>query len=196
MNPSLKLTALTPQYFADTIALGNLVHGDAYLTDEILDKIYHKSIKDGINASFVILDENAKGRLVGFRLTYAPTQWPMDQWCSPDLWDLPIEQLCYFKSNTVDPDYRCQGIARKLLSASIAAATEQGAKGGICHTWMQSPGNAAYEYFVHCGGKHLKTYEKRWLQDSIEGYRCIVCGVDAYCHCDAGEMILYFKDFK
>jgi len=196
MTPSFKLTALTTDYFSETIALGNLVHGDAYLTTEIIEKVYQKSLKGELNCSFVILDANAKDKLVGFRLTYAPTRWQLDQWCSPYLWQLPIEQLCYFKSNTVDPAYRCQGIARKLLRASIDEAAKMGARGGICHTWMQSPGNAAYEYFIHCGGQHLKTYEKRWLQDSIEGYRCIVCGDDALCHCDAGEMILYFKDFK
>jgi len=195
MNKSLKLIPLQESHFAQVIKLGNEVHGAAYLTDDIITKIYRKSVKDGINCSFVMLDTD-KSKVVGFRLTYAPTNWQIDQWCSTDLWNLPIEQLCYFKSSTVDAEYRCHGIAKKMLEASIQAAKQQGAKGGICHTWMQSPGNAAFLYFIKCGGQHLKTYPNRWLEDSYAGYRCIVCGVDEYCHCDAGEMILYFSDIK
>jgi ribosomal protein S18 acetylase RimI-like enzyme len=197
MNKTLKLVPLEEEYFEKVIKLGNDVHGDAYLTQEIIDKIYKRSFKDDINCSFVMIDVAKVGldneKVVGFRLTYAPTNWAIDQWCSPDLWDLPIEQLCYFKSSTVDADYRCHGIAKQMLKASIDAAIQQGAKGGICHTWMQSPGNVAYLYFIKCGGQHLKTYPNRWLENSYAGYRCIVCGVDEYCHCDAGEMILYFE---
>ena len=194
MKENLKLVPLEPCYFEQVIALGNEVHGDAYLTDEILQTIYQKSLKNDINCSFVMLDCDPTGseKVVGFRLTYAPTNWNIDQWCSPELWKLPIEQLCYFKSSTVDADYRALGIAKTMLQGSIEAAKLQGAKGGICHTWMQSPGNVAYLYFIKCGGIHLKTYPNRWLEDSIAGYRCIVCGEDKYCECDAGEMILYF----
>ncbi len=195
MNKSLKLIPLQENYFAKIIQLGNAVHGDAYLTKDIINKIYQKSIKDNINCSFIMLDTE-KDKVAGFRLTYAPTNWQIDQWCSPELWKLPIEQLCYFKSSTVDADYRCHGIAKKMLHASIKVAQQQGAKGGICHTWMQSPGNVAFLYFIKCGGQHLKTYPNRWLEDGYVGYRCIVCGVDQYCHCDAGEMILYFDENK
>lgn len=193
MNNSLKLVPLEPLHFDRVIDLGNDVHGDGYLTTEIITKIYKKSILHDINCSFVILDDE---KMVGFRLTYAPTLWSIDEWCSPDLWQLPIEQLCYFKSSTVDKNYRGKGIAKQMLQASILAADKMGANGGICHTWMQSPGNAAYQYFIKSGGIHLKTYPNRWLQDSIEGYRCIVCGADNYCRCDAGEMILYFDQAK
>lgn len=195
MNKSLKLLPLQKNYFAKVINLGNEVHGDGYLTDDILNKVYQKSVQNGINCSFIMLDTELD-KVVGFRLTYAPNHWQIDQWCSPELWKLPIEQLCYFKSSTVDAEYRCQGIAKKMLQASIHAATQQGAKGGICHTWMQSPGGGAFPYFIKCGGKHLKTYPNRWLEDSYAGYRCIVCGVDEYCRCDAGEMVLYFDDFR
>jgi len=189
MTEKLEILPLSHQYFERVIILGDQVHGGGYLTHEILEKIYNKSIKDSICCSFVMLDGE---KVIGFRLTYAPTQWELDQWCSPDLWKLPIEQLCYFKSSTVDSDYRGKGVAKTMLQASIEAAKLQGAKGGICHTWMQSPGNAAYKYFIGCGGELLKTYPDRWLQDSYDGYRCIVCLPDIHCHCDAGEMILYF----
>ncbi|MCF6194950.1 MAG: GNAT family N-acetyltransferase [Kangiellaceae bacterium] len=197
MTKRLELAPLEPKFFERTIKLGNDVHGDDYLNDGILQKIYKKSIKDGHNCSFVMLDtakELSEEKVVGFRLTYAPGNWLVDEWCTSELWNLPIEQLCYFKSSTVDSNYLRMGIAKKMLAASIEVTKKLGAKGGICHTWMQSPGNAAYEYFVRCGGTLLKTHPNRWLEDSYAGYKCIVCGADVYCHCDAGEMILRFGD--
>ena len=189
MNKTFDLVSLEPLLFDKVIDLGNEVHGSGYLTQDIIEKIYKKGLKDGINCSFVMLDGE---KAVGFRLTYAPTNWQVDQWCSPDIWKYPIEEICYFKSSTVDEAYRSHGIATRMLNASIEAVKKQGAKAGICHTWMQSPGNAAYLYFTKCGGQHLKTYPNRWLEDSYAGYRCVVCGKDEYCHCDAGEMVLYF----
>ena len=70
MNKELKLVPLTPEYFKGVIALGNEVHGDAYLTDSIIEKIYQKSLKDNINCSFVMLDvASSPEKVVGFRLT-------------------------------------------------------------------------------------------------------------------------------
>jgi len=189
MNHNLIIVPLTHEYFQRVINLGNEVHGEGYLTDEIIEKIFEKSLIKDINCSFVMLDQD---RVIGFRLTYAPTQWEVDEWCSPDLWKLPIEELCYFKSSTVDSDYRGKGVAKTMLRESISATKKQGAKGGICHTWMQSPGNAAYKYFIGCGGKLLKIYPERWLEDSYSGYRCVACIPEKHCRCDAGEMILYF----
>jgi len=201
MENTLKLASLEPKYFDKVIALGNEVHGDGYLTEEIISNIYQKSCKNGVNCSFVMLDiaqdpNNSQvgiEKLAGFRLTYAPTNWEVDQWCSPDLWKLPFEKLCYFKCSTVDSKYRGFGVAKTMLNASIQAVKKQGAEGGVCHTWMQSPGNVAYLYFTHCGGQHIKTHPDRWLESSYAGYRCIVCLPDIHCHCDAGEMILYFN---
>jgi hypothetical protein len=200
MNNNLKLAPLTPDYFDRVIELGNRVHGAAYLTLEIIAEIDKKSRANGVTASFIMLDcENCEAgneKVIGFRLTYAAGNWQLDEWCSPEKWELTIDQLCYFKSSTVDADYRGCGVAKKMLYGSVEAAKQQGALGGICHTWMQSPGNAAYHYFINCGGQHLETYPDRWLEDSIAGYRCVACLPEIYCHCDAGEMILYFDQLK
>ncbi len=189
MSKDLKLVELLQEHFDRVIKLGNEVHGDGYLTQELIEGIAIKGHKDGVNCSFVMLDEE---KVVGFRLTYAPTVWTIDQWCTPSLWNLPPEQVCYFKCSTVDANYRGYGVARKMLNASVEAVKKQGAKAGVCHTWMQSPGNLAYLYFTKCGGQQLKLHANKWYQDSVEGYQCVVCGVEEYCHCDAAEMILKF----
>ena len=181
--------AMTPEDFNNIIALGNEVHGDGYLTPDNIRDWYQRGIANGINSNFVAyLGE----KLIGFRITFAAKQWNIDQWCSPTLWQVPSEQVCYFKCNTVDELARGKGVGGTLLKMSIAAAKQQGALAGVSHLWKQSPGNSAVMYFSHCGGEHVKSHPDRWNEASKQGYNCIICGFD--CHCEAAEMIIRFKD--
>ncbi len=185
----MKIIPLTPEYFTQVIALGNLVHGDNYLDKNSLTEIYHKGIKNGVNAHFIALDNK---ELLGFRLTYAPGNWKIDNWCSYEKWPVNKTQVCYFKCNTVAEAARGKGIGSQLLQASVAASKKQGALAGISHIWLQSPGNSAFKYFSKAGGILIKKHPDRWLQDSIEhGYVCTLCG--DRCHCEAAEMLLSFN---
>lgn len=180
---------LAPAFFDQVIGLGNKVHGDNYLDPESLARIYHKSIVNGINASWVALicDE-----LVGFRLTLAADQWEPDHWCTPDLWNVASKHVCYFKCNTVDERYRSAGIGSRLLSLSINCARQQGSHAGLAHIWLASPGNSAFRYFSKCGGELIKKHPGKWRNLSIDdGYCCPVC--PDICECVAAEMIIHFK---
>ncbi len=86
---------LAPAFFAGVISLGNRVHGDNYLTDDLIADYYAKSFIGTTNASWVALYAN---KVVGFRLTFAHTQWKADEWCSPSLWPVDPNTVCYFKS--------------------------------------------------------------------------------------------------
>lgn len=184
----IEYVPLSQLYFDAVIALGNQVHGDNYLDGTSIREIYHKGICNGINASWLALEQN---QLIGFRLTYAPKSWQPDKWCSPQQWQLPTEQVCYFKCNTVAESCRGKGVGSALLQHSINAALQQGARAGVTHIWMQSPGNSAYRYFHKNGGELVKIHPDRWHGDFEQtGYICVRCGQD--CHCDAGEMILRF----
>lgn len=176
---------LTPQHFAAVIALGNQVHGDGYLSDELIRLYYQQGQKAGHNAGVIALDNQG---LAGFRLAFAPGQWQPDQWCSPELWGVPLTQVGYFKCNTVRPDLQGSGIGGALLQLSIQAFIAQGAVAGVAHLWVQSPGNAAVRYFSKHGGELVKIHPDKWREDSLNGYECVRCGFD--CHCDAAEMIL------
>ena len=66
---------LAPEFFAGVISLGNDVHGDNYLTNKLLADYYAKSFIGDLNASWVAL---YKDKVVGFRLTFAHTQWKAD----------------------------------------------------------------------------------------------------------------------
>ncbi len=178
---------LTSDDFTKVIELGNFVHGDGYLTPENIKQWSDKGISQGINSGFVVYDGD---KLIGFRITYGIGQWNLDQWCSPELWQVPTENVCYFKCNTVDENYRGHGLGGKLLKLSIEAAKKQGALAGISHLWQQSPGNSAVKYFTKCGGQLVKLHPDKWNEDSKNGYNCILCGFD--CHCEAAEMIIRF----
>ena len=174
--------------FEAIITLGNDVHGDGYLDLSSITEMLDKSFKAELNSSYVMYDDN---KLVGFRITYAPDNWPLDPWCTPELWPIAKEQVAYFKCNTIHPDYQGQGLGGQLLKASVATLKQMGAKAGLSHIWMQSPGNASYKYFTKAGGKLIKTHPRRWNDDpNLPDYICVICGKD--CYCDASEMMLEF----
>ena len=178
---------LTPKYFKQVIKLANEVHGDGYLNDKSIANWASRGISNHINCSYVALKNE---KLIGFRITFTAEHWQIDQWCSPNLWQVPKDKCCYFKCNTVNEKYRGLGVGKKLLQLSISAAKKQGSQAGVAHLWKQSPNNSAVAYFTHCGGELIKSHPDRWNEESKHGYNCILCGYD--CHCDAAEMIIRF----
>ena len=118
MSITLRYQELTPADFQQVIRLATEVHGAGYVDETSMQAWYEKGIKDGINSGFVVYHGK---KLVGFRITYAAEQWQIDQWCSTKDWPVPSEQVCYFKCNTVDENYRGHGIGGELLKRSIAA---------------------------------------------------------------------------
>ncbi|GMM67691.1 hypothetical protein MTsDn1_09850 [Alteromonas sp. MTD1] len=180
---------LAPSHFAGVIELGNAVHGDNYLTDELINDYYNRSFHNHVNASWVALHNNI---VVGFRLTFAHSQWQADKWCSTDLWPVDAKYVCYFKCNTVSPSMQGLGIGSTLLKKSIEKATEQGALAGLAHIWLASPGNSAFKYFTKNGGELIKKHPNKWRYASVhEGYDCPVC--EGYCECEGAEMMLRFN---
>ncbi|MCV2883707.1 GNAT family N-acetyltransferase [Aestuariibacter sp. AA17] len=179
---------LAPSHFEGIIALGNHVHGDNYINHEQLEDYYQKSVQNNINASWVAL---LNDKVIGFRLTFAAGTWTLDEWCSTDEWPVKADEVCYFKCNTVDEICRGKGVGSKLLSLSIENAKKQGAKAGMAHIWMASPGNSAFKYFSKCGGKVVKMHPNKWqpLFES-DGYVCPVCG--NHCTCTGAEMMIEF----
>ncbi|GAA6204179.1 GNAT family N-acetyltransferase [Thalassotalea sp. SU-HH00458] len=187
MKNTIRYHAITPEDYQAVIELGTQVHGEGYINAQNLEQWVQKGIKNGTNAGFVAYDDD---KLVGFRVTFAVGNWPVDSWCSPELWPSEQNKVCYFKCNTVDENYRGYGIGSQLLQLAITAAKQQGANAGVSHLWMQSPGNSAVKYFTKCGGKLMKIHNDRWLELSKQGYICPVCGKT--CHCSAAEMLIEF----
>jgi ribosomal protein S18 acetylase RimI-like enzyme len=188
-NETVTYLPLTAEYFKQVIALANQVHGEGYLDLKQLVLWTKKGISHDFNSSFVALID---GKVIGFRSTYSASQWEIDQWCSPELWQVDRDKCCYFKCNTVDDNFRGLGIGKELLQLAITAAKQQGAVAGISHLWKQSPNNSAVSYFTKCGGELIKSHPSKWNEDSKQGYSCVLCGYD--CHCEAAEMIIHFNN--
>ena len=80
----MQILELTSDHFAAVVKLANQIHGDNYLDSVSLAQMQQQGIKQGINASFIALDEEQQ--LVGYRLSFAAGQWQPDSWCSEALW--------------------------------------------------------------------------------------------------------------
>ncbi len=179
---------ITAADMAAVIDLANEVHGDNYLNEDSFQQYLAGGTAGNLQLNWIALRGETP---LGVRITLAPGQWPIDDFCTPDAWPIPAEKLCYFKCAAVSEKARGLGIGKELLFRSIEAAKELGCRGGLAHIWMQSPNNSAYEYFTRCGGEMIKQHEKRWYKASVEdGYYCPVC--DGTCYCNAGEMLLKF----
>lgn len=195
----LRLYPLQEDDFDKVITLGAAIHGKNYLSQETLSKILHKSQKNGLCCSYVLYDKpRENGKLVGFRLTYAPGSWEPDEWCSTDKWDVDPEKACYLKSNTIATEYSGQGLGPHLLDVSLQTVKDMGGEAAVTHIWMNSPGNSAFKYFSKTGAKLLWIWPTRWKDDfKNEGYLCAVCcrtGAVQPCTCLAAEMILHFGE--
>ena len=113
MTIKLNYKELTHDDFDQVIALATTVHGDGYLDQASILAWYNKGVYKDINTAFVVYHDD---KLVGFRITYAATQWDIDQWCTPEKWHVATDKVCYFKCNTVDENYRGHGIGGELLA--------------------------------------------------------------------------------
>ncbi|MCL1035695.1 GNAT family N-acetyltransferase [Shewanella submarina] len=184
----LIIREMAPRDFDAVLQLGEQVHGGGYMDTPHLEQLWQAGISGGINASFVAFRGDD---LLGFRLTVAAGNWQPDEWCSPELWGLAVDRVCYFKSNTLSESARGQGLGGRLLQKSADAVKGQGALGGVAHLWQQSPHNAAVRYFTKAGGRLIKAHPDRWNQaHDNPDYICTLCGDD--CHCVACEMLLEF----
>ncbi|RYV02663.1 GNAT family N-acetyltransferase [Shewanella sp. OPT22] len=184
----MQIRSLLEEDFDDVIRLGNAIHGKGYLTKKSLLEMFKKGIKHGINAHAIA----TKGeKVIGFRLTYSPGNWNSDEWCSPKHWDISSQEVCYFKTNNVLPEWRGNGVGHLLLQHSINAVKQQGAIAGVAHIWKESPNNSSVRYFSKAGAKLIKEHPKRWSWENYDdNYDCAHCGGN--CHCTACEMLLEF----
>ncbi len=185
----LRLYDLKEDDFDEIIRLGTAVMGPNYVTSSSLEEIYRSSCSQGRCCSKVMYDSpRGKGKLIGFRLTYAPGNWEIDEWCSPDEWGIEPDKVCYLKSNTIDQDYRRKGIGSLLLDLSIQTACQMGAEAGVAHIWMGSPGNSAFRYFVKNGAQLVWVWPNRWAPNLCPN----TC--EGPCHCSGAEMIIHFGE--
>lgn len=186
----MEIKELNISDFEDITNLSDKVFGISYIDIDQLCDIHTKTAVDNISSSFTLFDN---GNIVGFRLTYAPETWyEHSAYLSPDKWKVPLENICYFKTNCVHPDYSGKGLGSKLLQTSIEASKRQGAKAGLTEVWLNSPHNSAYKCFSKVGGEVINIYQDRWNSYHTPNKPCVRCR--NICNCLAAEMIIYFEE--
>ena len=164
--------------------------GPNYYSTEELDRIKSRSQIENICCSFVLMANQVP---VGFRFSFPPGNWKQGkgEQLSPSLWPYDIEETAYFQSLFLKPQFQNQGWGTKLSRMSIETLKSLGAKGIVCHSWVESPGNSSNKYLLSLQFKSVCQYPKYWFEVD---YICPRCGKP--CVCTAEEMYLDLKEYK
>lgn len=160
--------------------------GENYYQHADLEKIREQSQKMGVNASFLAWSQRG-GDLIGVRLSLAPGSWSVQpSRITPQAWSRSLEQVGYFKSLFVHPNFQGQGLGRALSLRSKEALIQQGASGIVTHSWLESPQNSSQRYLKKFGFKEIARHPGFWV---LQDYHCSLCAPSP-CVCTAVEMFL------
>jgi len=130
--------------------------------------------------------------LAGVRLTYAPGRWSelIKRGLTPNEWGVNSERMAYFKSLFVAEKFQGKGVGIGLSKASLELLKKAGAKGVLCHSWLESPGNSSQKYLIKFGFQEVKQHPLFW--NPID-YECTRCSPER-CICTASEMVLRLEE--
>ncbi len=170
------------------------IEGVKKLTDKEIGKNYYslselqlkeQQSRQGIEtASFVLLSDD---ELVGIRLSFPANQWKKGKGekLSAEAWPHPLKETAYFQSLFLSPSYQKQGWGQKLSLKSLEVLKKLGAKGVVCHSWVESPGDSSRKYLQSLQFESICQYPEYW---KFVDYICPRCGKP--CLCTAEEMYL------
>ncbi|MFT6071055.1 MAG: putative N-acetyltransferase YhbS [Bacteriovoracaceae bacterium] len=126
--------------------------------------------------------------IAGVRLTHAPGDW-LEEYTqvTPEKWKIQRSEMAYFKSLFVSSEFQKMGIGKSLSNKSIEVLKDLGARGILCHSWLESPGNSSQIYLQNMGFEPVAHHERFWYDIP---YECIRCK-PSRCVCVGVEMIKY-----
>lgn len=158
--------------------------GDNYFNFLELRQMQRQSLRAGMNASFVLTDGQ---QIHGIRLSFPQGNWlgGKGNRLSDHLWDFSMADTAYFQSLFIRKQFQGQGWGKKLSIKSMDILKAMGAKGIVCHSWVESPGNSSLKYLQSLGFKSIASYPEYW---KMVDYKCPLCGKP--CLCTAEEMYL------
>lgn len=186
LHSDVELMELSPQDLHEVKKFCDREIGHNYFSIEDLILVLERSSKNDHVSSF--LAKNSKSEIVAVRLTFAPGTWPIDlDKTTPELWQVDVQDVGYFKSMFIHKDYQGSGLGGKISNASLKILKHQGAKAVVCHCTLDSPYNSSRRYLEKLGFVPLREFPHFW--SSID-YHCAHC-LQRPCECTALEMILY-----
>ncbi len=163
---------------------------DYYSTGE-LEELYELARQGRQIASFLAFEVDREGsfELAGVRLTYAPGTWLEKQprGLTPHKWQVAPSKAAYFKSLFVAKKYQRRGVGGALSARSLEVLKEMGSQAILCHSWLESPGNASQRYLLKIGFESVSEHQKFWHPVDYDCTRC----APQRCLCTAIEMIKY-----
>jgi len=180
----IKIEPLKKEDFAEIIAFCDRWIGVGYFNEEELEKVFEASFFEDEVVSFVARSEQ---EIAAIRLTFAPGTWDklITTGLSPNRWSMEFQEVAYFKSLFVADTFQAQGLGRQLSEKSMQVLRRKGAKGILCHSWLESPHNSSVRYLEKFGFKEVCRHQEYWKEVD---YLCIRCA-PGRCLCTAVEML-------
>lgn len=189
----MEFIALTKNHLSEVKAFTDQWIGKDYYEIDELREIYDASLILGPqgeeSCSYLAVVD---GELAGVRLSFAPGKWEslITRGLTPKDWGIPFEDMAYFKSLFVAEKFQGKGIGISLSQKSLEGLRRGGAKGVLCHSWLESPGNSSQRYLKKFGFVEVTQHPKFWFPID---YDCTRCAPER-CICTASEMILRLEE--
>lgn len=170
--------------------------GEGYYSFAELEDIFKRSCVNGDTTKMCSLllkskpapkaDPSTGDEIFGVRFTYPPGNWNhgKGRGLNPEKWPHALKDTAYFQSLFLSEKIQGKGWGSKLSEASIAVLKKIGAKGVVCHSWKESPGNSSSKYLLKMGFKPISEHPLYW---SEVDYNCTRC-LKPPCQCTAIEM--------
>lgn len=178
----MKIENFQESHIQGVLQLTNEIIGPGYYHYNELLTFHKKSLWKNFNSSMVLVESR---QVLGVRLSFPPGNWEQGKGnrLSPRRWPHPKNETAYFQSVLVSPQVRHQGWARELSLQSMQELKKMGAKGIVCHSWVESPGDGSRIYLKKLGFQSINCYPEYWKNVD---YLCTRCGKP--CFCTAEEM--------
>lgn len=162
----------------------DLAIGKDYYSIAELEKIYDQSLIDGVMCTLVL---EVAGEIKGIRISYPHGNWQSGKGrgLSPLLWPHPLQNTAYFQSAFLSPELTGQGLGITISKEALKRLQSVGAKGVVCHSWKESPGDSSGKYLRKLGFKAVAIHPEYW---KAVDYVCTRCGKP--CLCTSEEMYL------
>lgn len=182
---SFHIRALRAEDLPQVKVFADRAIGHDYYSASELEEIFRRSWSGSMMTSLVLEDDY--GEILGIRITYPPGCWARGKGkgLSPELWQIPFEEIAYFQSLFIDPRIQGKGWGHRMSVRAIDILKKSGARAIVCHSWKESPHDSSGRYLRSLGFQVVATHPHYWKEID---YVCTRCGKP--CLCTAEEMIL------
>jgi len=167
------------------LELENKVFGEGFLKMEELIRQIQLCQKDSNNNAICIMEDE---KIIWFWICFLWGNWDRSE-IEIDAKFENLQTISYLKTLIIDPDLQWRGKWKYILDILLQNAKKSWDKQVLLHTWVESPNNSSRRFFEKHGANIVKTYHKKWYQDSIDnGWICTRCWNP--CECSSVEMII------